>query len=97
MNAEKNKLLPCSFCGKEAMIRNKVVDSSDLPRKAYDIRVEWGVGCSNRDCPLSCVELQPLFRRKCDYWVDVNGVLTPTKDGEDGRQYVIDAWNTRAN
>jgi hypothetical protein len=91
------QLKSCPFCGSEARVCNEVVESSRLSIRAYDIQVEWGVGCSNKDCSLSCIELRPLFRRRCDYWVTTDGTLKPVKDSEDGRQYVIDAWNRRAN
>mgnify|MGYP003291938754 CR=1 FL=1 len=93
---KSTELLPCPFCGSEAMIRSEVTESHNSFRRAFDVMIEWGVGCSDRDCPLSCVELRPLFRRKCDYWITADGILKPVKDGEDGRKYVIDKWNERA-
>lgn len=93
---KSTELLPCPFCGSEAMIRNEAIESHNSTRRVYDVKIEWGVGCSDKDCPLSCVELQPLFRRRCDYWITEEGVLKPVNDGEDGRGYVIDKWNKRA-
>lgn len=94
---EVQQLKSCPFCGSEARICIEVIGTNCLPLRAYDIIVEWGIGCSNKDCSLSCIELKPLFRRKCDYWVETDGTLKPVKYGEDGRQYVIDAWNRRVN
>lgn len=91
------KLKPCPFCGSEATIYNEVTEARNSYRRAFDVQIEWGIGCSNKDCSLSCIELAPLFRRRCDYWVATDGTLKPVKYGEDGRQYVIDAWNRRVN
>lgn len=90
---EVQQLKFCPFCGSEARVCSEVVESNRLPIRTYDITVEWRIGCSNEDCSL----FAPLFRRRCNYRVATDGTLKPEQYGEDGRQYVIDAWNRRAD
>lgn len=90
---EVQQLKSCPFCGSKARICSEVIESSHLSTRTYDIMVEWRIGCSNKDCSL----FTPLFKRRCYYWVATDGTLKPVEHGEDRRQYVIDAWNKRAD
>lgn len=91
-NAEKNtELSLCPFCGGEAIIKNEVVEFCKSPERTFDVRVEWEVGCSNKDCPMSCADL--TFKRKCDYRITSKGTLELADVNNNGRQYLINKWN----
>lgn len=89
------KLKSCPFCGSKAAITNEVLEAYKTSYRACDLRVEWNVGCSNGDCPLTC--FKSPFRKQCRYWVTEESILAPIEGDTDGRQYVIDTWNRRTD
>lgn len=94
-NVEQNTVLSlCPFCGSEAIIKNEVVESCKSPERTFDVRIEWEVGCSNKDCPMSCAD--STFKRKCDYRVTSEGILQLADVNNNGRQHLINKWNAMA-
>ncbi|MEE1204343.1 MAG: Lar family restriction alleviation protein, partial [Bacteroidales bacterium] len=92
---EVRQLKSCPFCGSDAVIANEALEAYKTSYRDCDLRVEWKVGCSNDDCLLTC--FKSPFRKQCRYWITKEGTLASVKGDTDGRQYVIEAWNRRAN